>query len=394
VQNSSDAKALLKLGNAYLRLKKYDEALDYYERAYTFFEKNNDRPRQGISLNNIGFVRLRSNNFTSAEKSFRQTISIWESLRPGLKDENKVALFETQTTTYNFLQQTLVAQKLSEAALEVSEQGRGRAFVELLAKRLNSQPSSNNNQASAKPPNIQQIKQIVRDQKVTLVQYSIVNNETLYIWVVQPTGEIVFRPVELKSFQQPSAAITATKPTESTEPQLSLGKSPTELVSLVRSTRSSMGVLSAGTQSDPNPQTKQPLAFQSDPSEMGRQLKRLHELLITPIADLLPTDPNQPVIFIPQGALFLVPFPALRDANGTYLIEKHTILTALSIQVLDLTRQQKSKLFPKGNALIVGNPVMPKDLAALPAAETEAKAIAPLFNTQPLIGTQGTCLFS
>ncbi|MBD2546926.1 MULTISPECIES: CHAT domain-containing protein [Planktothricoides] len=50
-----------------------------------------------------------------------------------------------------------------------------------------------------------------------------------------------------------------------------------------------------------------------------------------PIADLLPSDPNAHVIFIPQDELFLVLFPALVDENDTYLIEKHTILTDPSI---------------------------------------------------------------
>jgi CHAT domain-containing protein len=53
-----------------------------------------------------------------------------------------------------------------------------------------------------------------------------------------------------------------------------------------------------------------------------------------------------------------------------------------------------------GNALVVGNPTMPsvspypgeapQQLDPLPGAEQEAKAIAPLFNTQPLIGNPAT----
>jgi CHAT domain-containing protein len=133
-------------------------------------------------------------------------------------------------------------------------------------------------------------------------------------------------------------------------------------------------------------------------------LPTLHQLLIDPIASLLPKDPNAHVIFIPQRSLFQVPFPALQDANGTYLIEKHTILTAPSIQVLDLTRQQRQKLAQKqshsGRALVLGNPTMPsvslypgepkQQLSPLPGAEAEAIAIAPLLNTQAITGAQGT----
>ncbi|HBB31627.1 MAG TPA: hypothetical protein DDZ80_15850 [Cyanobacteria bacterium UBA8803] len=134
-------------------------------------------------------------------------------------------------------------------------------------------------------------------------------------------------------------------------------------------------------------------------------LKQLHKILIDPIADLLPTEPNARVIFIPQSSLFLVPFPALQDADGNYLIEKHTILTAPSIQVLDLTRKQGQRVGAQSfapsqgkNALIVGNPTMPsvppfpgeppQQLPSLPGAEQEAKSIAKLLNTQAITGNQ------
>ncbi len=133
-------------------------------------------------------------------------------------------------------------------------------------------------------------------------------------------------------------------------------------------------------------------------------MQRLHQLLINPIADLLPQNPSARVSFIPQGSLFLVPFPALQNKNGQYLIEKHTILTSPSIQVLDLTRKQKQKngltKLDSSNALVVGNPEMPsislqpgeaaKKLPNLPGAETEAKAIAPMLNTKAITGSAAT----
>jgi len=125
--------------------------------------------------------------------------------------------------------------------------------------------------------------------------------------------------------------------------------------------------------------------------------KQLHQLLIEPIADLLPKDPAERVVFMPQESLFLLPFPALEDASGQYLIQKHTLLTAPAIQVLDLTRQQRQRLEAKytapmqgTDALVVGNPTMPADLEPLPAAEQEALAIAQILNTKALIRDRAT----
>jgi len=136
-------------------------------------------------------------------------------------------------------------------------------------------------------------------------------------------------------------------------------------------------------------------------------LKQLYTLLIAPIATHLPTNPNDRVIIIPQGELFLVPFAALQDAQGKFLLETHTLITAPAIQVLELTHQQRldyqsrcgsgspsATCVTPSAPLIVGNPTMPQignppqQLVSLPGAEAEAKAIATILGTQPLIGNQ------
>jgi CHAT domain-containing protein len=105
-------------------------------------------------------------------------------------------------------------------------------------------------------------------------------------------------------------------------------------------------------------------------------------------------------VIIPHAELFLVPFVALQDANGNPLLEKHTILTAPSIQVLELTQQQRVKVQQANiqGAIVVGNPSMPKitltrdrppeQLSPLPVAEQESVAIAQILNTKALIRNQ------
>jgi CHAT domain-containing protein len=91
----------------------------------------------------------------------------------------------------------------------------------------------------------------------------------------------------------------------------------------------------------------------------------------------------------------LLPFPALEDSSGQYLIQKHTLLTVPAIQVLDLTRQQQQRLATKysgvvqgKDALVVGNPKMPADLEPLPSAEEEARAIGQILNTKAIVRDQ------
>ncbi|MEM9808249.1 MAG: CHAT domain-containing protein, partial [Cyanobacteria bacterium P01_D01_bin.56] len=134
-----------------------------------------------------------------------------------------------------------------------------------------------------------------------------------------------------------------------------------------------------------------PSAFAAEfrPSQYWQEL---HQLLIEPIANLLPEDPEEQVVFIPQEQLFLVPFPALQAEDGSYLIEHHTILSAPAIQILGLTRRSRGEVQqPDGPPLVVGNPSpMPENLQPLPHAETEASTIATVLSTPALIGNSAT----
>ena len=49
------------------------------------------------------------------------------------------------------------------------------------------------------------------------------------------------------------------------------------------------------------------------------RLQKLHQLLIEPIAHLLPKNETDRIMFIPHQELFLVPFTALQDEAGNYL---------------------------------------------------------------------------
>jgi CHAT domain-containing protein len=367
------------LGVAYASLGNSAKAIDYAQQRLVIAREIKDRSGEGAALNNLGAAFLKAGNLTEAEKMLIDAIQVSESIRQmlGSNDANKVSIFEGQANTYRTLQKVRVAQNNPIAALEIAERGRARAFVDLLTERLS---SGDANSVIAAAPNRDQIRQIAKAQNATLVQYSIIydgfqihgKSETresaIYIWVIQPTGEITFRPVDLKPLWQ---------------------KHNASLTSLIVGNQEFLAVRSRSSFGSTQPQP---------------DLPTLHQLLIDPIASLLPKDPNAHVIFIPQGSLFQVPFPALQDEGGTYLIQKHTILTAPSIQVLDLTRQQRQKLAQKPansrNALVLGNPTMPsvslspgdpkQRLSPLPGAEAEARAIAPLLKTQAITGAQGT----
>lgn len=357
--------ALGSLGVAYESLKEYPKAIEHHKKSLEIAQSTGDRRGEALALNNLGHTLLISGNLTEAEKNLRLAVKVLDALRSGLDDRGQVSIFDTQVSTYNLLQQILIAQNKPEAALEVSEQSRARAFQQLLATRIKPNSASS---VAVSSLNIGQLQQVAKQQNATIVEYSIVPDDFLHqgklrapdlellIWVVQPSGQVALQRVDLKFLRQQNNA----------------------LKDLVASTRDAIS--------------------NADPSA-NNNLKQLHQLLIQPIANLLPKDPNALVIFIPQESLFLVPFQALQDASGKYLIEQHTVITAPAIQVLNLTHQQRRNI--QGVAkevLVVGNPTMPKIkvgdppelLAQLPGTEKEAIAIAGLLNTKAIVGGQAT----
>ncbi len=387
------------LGSLYERQGNHIKAAKLMRLSIAIAETRGDLRERGVGLSNLGTILIGLQQYDAAEQHLRASIAIWDQQRAELNrnqqyqtaDRQKINLFERQAKSYQHLQLALVAQDQPEAALEVAEQARTRALVELMARK---KTGANLRDFELAPIDIAQIKQLARDQQATIVEYSILRNwvesqipqsphrilrETdLLIWVVQPTGQVDLRKVDLRPFQHaPQGAITA----------------------LIRRSREAIGVRSRGDRTRSNQATDETANLEQPKTSTAE----LSKILIDPIQDLLPRDASQHVIFIPQDFLFTVPFYGLQDKQGRHLIEKHTIRIAPSIQVLGLTQPNRNPnrnqaLF--NNALIVGNPTMPtivdeggkftETLLPLPNAEVEARQVAQLANTNALIGPQAT----
>lgn len=376
--------ALNNMGLALAYQGDYKPAIDYLQQSLKIAQNSQDIVTQTAALNNLGHAYLGDRQFDRAEAALRQAVQLRDKLRQGLSDRQQIALFDTQVATYNLLQQVLMAKKQPELALEVSEQGRAQAFAKQLAQQRATTGArsarSPNPDPSNLAPNLAQIKRIAQAQQVTIVEYALVPDEAfqfqgkqrgrsagLYIWVVQPNGTVQVRTVDLTFLWQQQSDFA-------------------ELLEVAR-----CGIMRSASDPETCGQLLTTLRQEFPPPDKGEvpyhpALQKLHELLITPIADLLPPDPDQTVVFVPQERLFVLPFAALQDRQGRFLIERHTIVHAPSIQVLNLASSpQKTSPTATAAALIVGNPVMPttwnlatnaaEQLANLPFAEKEAIAI-------------------
>ncbi|MEO1590722.1 MAG: CHAT domain-containing tetratricopeptide repeat protein [Cyanobacteria bacterium J06632_22] len=387
------------LSFAYRQLQDYDQALNWQLQALEQHRKTSGENTLSLfnGYNNLGWIYLALEDFPAAEQSLRQAIQGYGDMATDLQenqglfrqsnDDLQVNFREGFADAHQALQAALVAQNKVEQALIVAEQSRARSIVSLLALKTTQT-------ASVPAPNIEAMKTIARSHNTTLVEYSVLYDQprmtastrlrqppqekTLLIWVIPPTGDINLRQVDLQE-QSPGGI-----------------RFETPLANLIQDTRQALGVPGRGFD----------LAWRTDavsPQSPIAELQHLHQILIDPIADLLPQDPTATVTFIPQDMLFFTPFAALQDQSGRFLIERHTPVTAPSTQFLALTEARQQQLNGQdrpSSALVVGNPTMPQvqlgfdspqqQLPALPGSEREANDIARLLETRPLIGEAAT----
>ncbi len=350
------------LSRACYYLQEYKQALDYCQRQLDISKQIGEVKLEIDASLNLGFWYYKNNQLLESENILKKAICLHELLRNGLNYNDQVMLFDTQVDVYFLLQEVLVKQNKYSEALEIAERGRARAFIELLSKRFVTIPTKFDNQL----PSLEKIKKISLDYNATIVEYSIIYSYALYIWVIQPSGEIIFRNIDLNPLLEDETSLRE------------IAKKANQEID------------------------------NSSWTDARYYVKKLYEYLILPIQDVLPTDPESQVIFIPQHELYLVPFPALQDSTGKFLIEQHTISIAPSIQSLEFTQNQKQRIRSKVwedkdsyiDALVVGNPTMPiipfskppKQLGSLPHSQEEAEEIAALFKTEAIIGNHATKL--
>lgn len=277
---------------------------------------------------------------------------------------------------YRSFQRVLMNQNRFTTALEIAEQSILKTF----------QDSDLFTNVYVQAFNFHRIQELTQKLNTTLVYYSILYDENQFyrfqrlhrlpmgennvyfyptevlIWVIQPNGTSYCKQVDLTEFWQ--------------EEKLSLG-------GLIRR----INEVKEGENLD--------LYYQD--------LSNLYKLLIEPIEDYLPSNPDEVITFCPQDFLYLLPFAALINAQGQYLIENHSIRIIPFLSLLERAdynqscHQKDREILPN---FIVANPSMPhlwlqaEDkpfiFPNLTQGKREMQEISALFNQVPLTNNYAT----
>src|SRR5690606_14488686 len=274
------------------------------------------------------------------------------------------------TPAYSLAVRLLLRQGRPLEALETAELGRSRALLDLMASRDEntsgratlalavagspSAPASfRRSDAVARPARVADLVATAARLKTTLLVYW-VDDDALYAWTVAPDGTV-------------HHAVT-----------------PLSTTRLMAMTREVTAFTSTAGADDASARTIVTRGAQTIPIVMPprRAWRELYDVLIAPIASHLPTTPGARLTIVPHGPLTAVPFAALRDARGRYLVERFAVHTAPAGGFFAYTRRTDARPPRSAPALLVSNPSAPPRvpgdpvLPPLPGADAEVRAIA------------------
>jgi CHAT domain-containing protein len=268
----------------------------------------------------------------------------------------------------------------AEDALELSEQGRSRAFLDLLAARETGQaelatrgetvsPASERGDAAAlesnamgRPSSTAEMVETARRLDSAIVTFWVDKDVTL-AWVVTPDGRVRDTRLAVGRDRLASLVSATTAPLRNSAESAVASRGLTDDIAALP--LRGLGLL----------------ALSRDDRSAWRELDRL---LVDPLRPSLPARGSR-VIVVPHGPLLELAFAALQSATGRYLIEDFEVGVAPSISVLAFTgrRQEAERRAPPGPWMLVGNPaalpaINGHALAPLPGAAQEIAAIAGL----------------
>ena len=117
-----------------------------------------------------------------------------------------------------------------------------------------------------------------------------------------------------------------------------------------------------------------------DPERARHLLRGFYRDLIAPIVENLPPGP-EPVAVLPHGPLWLLPFAALENEEGGWLVDRWPMVFTSSPGVLNEVRSEGGAIgLEERHLLVVGDPLIPSDqrdlgFRQLNGARAEARAI-------------------
>ncbi len=351
------AKAIFSwLGICYNQLGQYTKAIEHYEQHLTVAEEVGDRAGQGGACNSLGYSLAKNGDAAGAARVLLRGLAVWQRVEEdvGAHDDRRVSLFEDQQTTYMHLQDVLMRQEGRAGwALGVAAEGKARALAYRLGAVGESHggggDSEDGEQSADRPYEDvceswwMEVQRLARGEgaKTRVIEFSFLSDGKVGIWVLSgDTGELLCSKVVSSTWLAGSRGLSIQEALA--EARKSMGVRGRDAMreapdALCASTRQATDLVDASLSTD-------------EPASSGRSIatkmlrKELYQTLIAPVEAAL--EGAEELLIVPSMELFEVPWAALTDEDGSYLMERYIIRTAPSLRV---ARQAADKTQEDGN---------------------------------------------
>ena len=361
------------LAEAYMQVERLADAEAQATKAVDACQESQQKDYLVNSYETRARILLKAAKLEDSLRDIQSAQRLTEEIRSRLvpEDAYKQGYMQRTMQMYDTSIEILMRLHRTDDALETAEQARARAFLDLMyssrqaatepqirSKKaaLNSRdvdhPSSRSGEEKIVPSllsdtyveatPLKDIHPILDRLHSTLIAYWIADGR-LYTWIMRP-GQPSFGDVQKVSAE--------------------------EIARLIQ-------------QANPFASAVSPGASSNDLTSRRAAWRRLYDLLIWPIEKSLPRESGSLLTIVPSGPLFRLPFAALIDSDGNYLIERFAVHTIPAIGLLRYTEQndrESSEHTP--HYLFVANPSRFPDLPGgrrlprIPGTDQEVKAIA------------------
>ena len=353
------------LGNAYQSLDYFQQAIQYYQKGLQIAKDVGSKVYEANSHYSLGCVFESLAVFSEAVDSYRRSVTLLDTIRALLHSEDswKRSFRELYHKAYTALWSCLLKIGKNDEALCAAEQGRAQALIDMLMKQYGL--------TGLLPPScdprdtISYISRVSRTQTVFLAT----EKNRINIWVFGRGNEVLFRQGEIEGQPAPG------------DPVRILLKTAFEKIGAGVNVRCENRTIDELT-SDPPFTREEKNATGESAYCTNNALEPLHDVIISPIADVLHGDE---LVIVPDGSLCLAPWAALS--------EDIRIRTVPSLTSLKLITSSPKDFHSRSGALLVGDPCvkeLAKPLPPLPYAKKEVEMIGGILKTPPLTGNEAT----
>ena len=359
------------LGGCYAHLHDFKEAIECYKQHLKIAEEIGDRKAEACAHVGLGRSFLYSYSLNEALEHFRCSVKVYDTIRASsiTEDELKISFRTQHQFAYTHLWYVLVMLERNDEALYAAERGRAQALLDALKVTYGlTSPSRRSIESEEEVGNISR-------KTTALTVFLALHSKTVNIWVLGKEGNPILRQKEIETGCEHKDSFTLLVDTVLKNIRDGVG---------IRCENRSMDKLS----DDSTPSSTRDDNQTSEPSQETTDfLQPLYDAVLGPIEDLLDGDE---LIVVPDGALCLAPWAALRESLRIRMVP--------SLRSLEVITNSPCEYHSKSGALIVGDPCLEKVTnkwgnpiyEQRKYARMEVEMIGEILESQPLTGKDAT----